>query len=185
MDKLLQLVFVFFKIGLFSIGGGYAIIPLIQEEVVERLGWISGKTFTDIITISQMTPGPLAVNTSTFIGIRISGIAGAIAATAGCVASGIAISCALYCIFQKYHKSDYALEILNGLKSCSLGLIISAAISLLHLSFAKTGAEAAGNAVDWAAVFIFLGAFLLLRKWKLNPVLIMALSGFAGCFYLL
>lgn len=185
MDKLFQLVFVFFKIGLFSIGGGYAIIPLIQEEVVEQLGWVSGRTFTDIITISQMTPGPLAVNTSTFIGIRICGPAGAVAATFGCVVSGIAISCALYCIFRRYQKSDYVLEMLNGLKSCSLGLIISAAITILHLSFAGTGAVSDKNDVDWTAVFIFAGAFLLLRKWKLNPVLIMALCGFAGCFYLL
>lgn len=63
----------FFKIGLLSIGGGYAIIPLIQEQVVENTGWISDKAFTDIITISQMTPGPLAVNTSTFVGLQIGG----------------------------------------------------------------------------------------------------------------
>ena len=78
MGQLIELVLVFFKIGLFSIGGGYAIIPLIQAQVVEHYGWISQKTFTDIITISQMTPGPLAVNTSTFIGIQIAGIAGAV-----------------------------------------------------------------------------------------------------------
>ena len=81
MGKLLRLAVTFFQIGLFSIGGGYAIIPLIQEQVVERFAWVSQKTFTDIITISQMTPGPLAVNTSTFIGIQIAGIPGAVLAT--------------------------------------------------------------------------------------------------------
>ncbi len=69
----LELIFIFLKIGLFSIGGGYAIIPLIQEKVVNQTGWISEKMFTDIITISQMTPGPLAVNTSTFVGLQIGG----------------------------------------------------------------------------------------------------------------
>ena len=83
MGRLLQLAVTFFQIGLFSIGGGYAIIPLIQEQVVERFAWVSQKTFTDIITISQMTPGPLAVNTSTFIGIQIAGIPGAVLATFG------------------------------------------------------------------------------------------------------
>ena len=72
MEQLFQLMFVFFKIGLFSIGGGYAIIPLIQGQVVNQYGWISQQVFTDIITISQMTPGPLAVNTSTFVGIQVS-----------------------------------------------------------------------------------------------------------------
>ena len=87
MNIVWKLFFVFFKIGLFSIGGGYAIIPLIQEQVVKNTGWISEKMFTDIITISQMTPGPLAVNTSTFVGLQISGIIGAIAATIGCIFS--------------------------------------------------------------------------------------------------
>ena len=71
---MLNLFIIFFKIGLFSIGGGYAIIPLIQEQVVNNYHWISANTFTDIITISQMTPGPLAVNTSTFVGIQLAGI---------------------------------------------------------------------------------------------------------------
>lgn len=83
MNTLWILFWTFLKIGLFSIGGGYAVIPLIQEQVVESCGWISAKTFSDIITISQMTPGPLAVNTSTFVGLQIAGIGGAVAATAG------------------------------------------------------------------------------------------------------
>lgn len=76
MSVVWKLFIVFLRIGLFSIGGGYAIIPSIQEQVVEKTGWISEKMFTDIITISQMTPGPLAVNTSTFVGLQIGGIAG-------------------------------------------------------------------------------------------------------------
>ena len=85
MSSVWKLFFVFLKIGLLSIGGGYAVIPLIQEQVVEKTGWVSEKMFTDIITISQMTPGPLAVNTSTFVGLQIGGTAGALAATAGCI----------------------------------------------------------------------------------------------------
>ena len=85
MNIIFDLFLKFLKIGLLSIGGGYAIIPLIQEQVVNKAGWITEKMFTDIITISQMTPGPLAVNTSTFVGLQIGGIAGAAAATLGCV----------------------------------------------------------------------------------------------------
>ena len=82
---LLQLYWSFFKIGLFSIGGGYASLPLIQKEVVDLHQWITMTEFTDIITISQMTPGPIAINTSTFVGTQIGGLLGAIVATLGCV----------------------------------------------------------------------------------------------------
>ena len=89
MNVAWKLFIVFLKIGLLSIGGGYAIIPSIQEQIVKNNNWISDKVFTDIITISQMTPGPLAVNTSTFVGLQIGGIAGALAATIGCILCGI------------------------------------------------------------------------------------------------
>lgn len=104
MNPVWNLFLEFLKIGLLSIGGGYAIIPLIREQVVEKTGWISEKMFTDIITISQMTPGPLAVNTSTFVGLQIGGFAGALAATAGCVLCGVIISLVLYCFFPDSPK---------------------------------------------------------------------------------
>ena len=169
MGRLLQLAVTFFQIGLFSIGGGYAIIPLIQEQVVERFAWVSQKTFTDIITISQMTPGPLAVNTSTFIGIQIAGIPGAVLATFGCVISGISISAFLYRLFQRYHKSEYIMEILNGLKAASLGLIISAALTILLLSFTGTSVISEIKTADWTAAVIFLCSFFVLRKWRQTP----------------
>lgn len=88
------------QLGLLSIGGGYAIIPLIQEQVVEKNGWISEKVFTDIITISQMSPEPLAVNTSTFVGLQVGGVMGALAATIGCILCGVIISLTLYLFFK-------------------------------------------------------------------------------------
>ena len=92
MNLILELFFTFLKIGLFSIGGGYATLPLIQQQAVVVHPWLTLQEFTDIITLSQMTPGPLAVNTSTFVGMRLAGMAGAIAATGGCVLCGILIS---------------------------------------------------------------------------------------------
>lgn len=180
MGQLSQLMAVFFKIGLFSIGGGYAIIPLIQEQVVSQRGWVLQKTFTDIITISQMTPGPLAVNTSTFIGIQVAGILGAVTATLGCVISGIVISVLLYCFFQKKKESNYILEILNGLKASSLGLIISAAVTILLLAFTGGSGRNSMGRVDWLAVVIFLAVFAALRKWKVNPIFMILLTGVIG-----
>lgn len=92
MNLLLQLFLDFFKIGLFSIGGGYAIIPAIRDQVVNFRQWITLQEFTDIITISQMTPGPLAVNTSTFVGMRVAGVTGALLATIGCIFMGVVIT---------------------------------------------------------------------------------------------
>ena len=80
-----QLFLSFLQIGMFSFGGGYAALPLIQEQVVTQHGWLSRSEFTDLITISQMTPGPIAVNSATFVGIRLAGFLGALAATFGCI----------------------------------------------------------------------------------------------------
>ena len=186
MNPVWNLFLEFLKIGLLSIGGGYAIIPLIREQVVEKTGWISEKMFTDIVAISQMTPGPLAVNTSTFVGLQIGGFAGALAATAGCVLCGVIISLVLYCFFQTHQKSVYALEVLNGLKSASLGLIISASVTILMTAL-YGGARSHLNflSFDRAALFIFLAALLLLRKWKINPIAIMLISGAAGLIFYL
>jgi len=181
MSIVWKLFITFLKIGLLSIGGGYAIIPLIQEQVVEKNSWISGKMFTDIITISQMTPGPLAVNTSTFVGLQIGGIIGALAATIGCILCGVIISLALYRFFQTHQKSDYVLEVLNGLKSASLGLIISAAVTIILLALYgnnKPGLDF--FSLNWTALLIFLALLFVLRKWKINPILIMFASGIAG-----
>ena len=185
MNTTWTLFVVFLKIGLFSSGGGYAIIPLIQEQVVGKHGWISEKMFTDIITISQMTPGPLAVNTSTFVGLQIGGPAGAVAATIGGVLCGILISLTLYHFFRTHQKSDYVMEVLNGLKSASLGLIISAAVTIVLL--ALYGGNPLGFnllSLNWTALFLFLTMLFILRKRKTNPVVILLISGIAGfAFY--
>ncbi len=170
----------FLKIGLLSIGGGYAVIPLIQEQVVEQAHWVSEQVFTDIITISQMTPGPLAVNTSTFVGLQIAGPAGAIAATAGCVLGGIVLSLALYAFFRRHQQSEYVFEVLKGLKSASLGLIISAAATILLLAFFGSSTLTPQSRLDWTALAVFGASLFALRRWKLNPILLMAITGALG-----
>lgn len=180
MKQIIQLFVVFFKIGLLSIGGGYAVIPLIQKEVVERLGWVSKGVFTDIITISQMTPGPLAVNTSTFVGIQIAGISGAVSATVGCVLAGIVISLLLYCFFTRHKGSAYIYETLRGLKASSLGLIISAAVTILLSAFTMENGRGGNMSVDFIAAGIFVCALMAVRKWKLNPILMLVLAGIIG-----
>ncbi|MFR1518697.1 MAG: chromate transporter [Clostridia bacterium] len=180
MNLLWKLFLTFFQIGLFSIGGGYAVIPMIQAYVAEKNAWITTKAFTDMITISQMTPGPIAVNTSTFTGLQIAGIPGAVIATLGCVIPGICISAALCCFFLRRRKSLYTAGALLGLKSASAGLIASAAATILLLTFTGESRLEALLRPDWIAVVLFAAAFCVLRKWKLNPILLMAITGAAG-----
>ena len=130
-----QLYWSFFKIGLFSIGGGYASLPLIQKEIVELHEWLTMTEFTDIITISQMTPGPIAINTSTFVGTQIGGLLGAIVATLGCVTPSFIIVLILAYIYVKYKNLTIISDILYGLRPAVVSLIGVAGISIVMLAF--------------------------------------------------
>ena len=101
----LQLFISFFKVGLFSFGGGYAALPLIQDQIVTNNGWISMEEFTHLITISQMTPGPIAINAATFVGIKVAGLPGAILATVGCIAPSCIIVTILAILYLKYRNA--------------------------------------------------------------------------------
>lgn len=182
MQTLWQLFTTFFQIGMFSIGGGYAVIPMIRDQVVVHQGWITQKTFADIITLSQMTPGPLAINTSTFVGLQIAGIPGAVTATLGCMIPGVAAALLLHLFFQRHKHSLYVSEVLEGLKAASVGLIMSAGGTILLLAFCGTFDWKGVSGADVPGIILFGFALLVLRKWKVNPVLLMLLTGGIGYF---
>lgn len=182
---MIHLFWTFLVIGTFSIGGGYAIIPLIQEQVVNQQHWINEQVFTDIITISNMTPGPLAVNTSTFVGMQLFGIPGAIVATVGCILSGVVLSLALMEFFRRKQGSLYVDGVLQGLKATSVGLIMAAGLTIVALTFFGVSQLAAiqFQKLDLIAVGLFAVSLVLMRKTKLNPILLMVLCGVAGAFF--
>ncbi|CBZ05265.1 chromate transporter [Clostridium botulinum] len=185
MNKTIITLFIsFLQIGLFSIGGGYAIIPLIQEQVVNSYKWLTLQEYTDIITISQMTPGPLVVNTASFVGIRIASISGAIVATLGSILSGFIISILLYNFFKKHKDIDSISNILRGLRSSSVGLIASAASTIILIAFFGTSSfNVKDISINITAIIVFIISLFLLRKYKLNPILIMILTGVVGLFF--
>lgn len=185
MNKTIFTLFItFLQIGLFSIGGGYAIIPLIQEQVVNSYNWLTLQEYTDIITISQMTPGPLVVNTASFVGIRIANIPGAIVATLGSILSGFIISILLYNFFKKHEDIDSISNILKGLRASSVGLIASAASTIILIAFLGTSSfDIKGISINITAIIVFIICLFLLRKYKINPILIMVLSGVVGLFF--
>lgn len=190
-----QLYWSFFKIGLFSIGGGYASLPLIQKEIVELHEWLTMTEFTDIITISQMTPGPIAINTSTFVGTQIGGLLGAIVATLGCVTPSFIIVLILAYIYVKYKNLTIISDILYGLRPAVVSLIGVAGISIVMLAFfGEKKLNISKFNFDWKgirltiedltinciAIIFFVIGFYFLRKYKTNPVYIMIGSGIAG-----
>ena len=168
----IQLFLSFLQIGLFSVGGGYAAIPLVQSLIVERQGWI---TMTDLITISQMTPGPIAVNSATFVGIRIAGLPGAVAATWGCIFPSCIIVSVLAYIYRRYRGGSAMGSILGSLRPAVVALIAGAGLSML---LAAVLLEVNGERmIQWGSLVLFSAAFIALRKWKLNPILVMWVCG--------
>ena len=170
----LQLFLSFFQIGLFSFGGGYAAMPLIQGQIVKIHGWM---TMSELITISQMTPGPIAVNSATFVGLRVAGYAGAAIATLGCVLPSCIIVTVIVRLYLKYRKQDVLQEILYGIRPAVVAMIASAGASIF-VTAVWTGIDMISLAgTKWNLVVIFAVSVVLLRKFKLNPVWVMLLSG--------
>jgi chromate transporter len=177
----LQLLWSFFKVGLFSFGGGYAAMPLIQNEVVNLHGWLSLTEFTDLITISQMTPGPIAINAATFVGIKIAGLGGALVATLGNILPSTILVSLLAWIYSKYQNLFVIKGILAGLRPTVVALILSAGLSILILSFwGIDGVSWNLRSIDYIAVALFMAGLLLLRKFKPNPVFVILGSGVIG-----
>ena len=172
----LQLFWSFLQIGLFSIGGGYAAMPLIQAQVVQNHAWLNMSEFTDLITIAEMTPGPIAVNSATFVGIRIAGIPGALVATFGCILPSLFIVSLLTFIYYRYKKLSVLQSVLASLRPAVVALIASAGISIL-LQVALGGQEMTMANLNLIGLALFAVAFVLLRKFKWNPILVMCLCG--------
>ncbi len=184
----LQLFWSFFQIGLFSFGGGMAAMPLIQNQVVDIHGWLSLAEFTDLITISEMTPGPIAINSSTFVGTRIAGLGGALFATLGCIMPSCIIVSLLAWLYGKYRDLVVIKGVLAGLRPTVVALILSAGLSILVLSFwGQEGFRWDILSIDFIAVTLFAAGLFLLRKFKINPIFIMLGSGVIGgaCYLLL
>lgn len=173
----LKLFLSFLQIGAFSFGGGYAALPLIQNQVVTLHGWLNLGEFTDLITISQMTPGPIAINSATFVGTKIAGIGGAAAATFGCVLPSCIIVSAIAYVYLKYRKMKLLQGILTSLRPAVVAMIASAGLSIIITSFFGEQGMIKLSQLHVTAVVIFAIAVILLKVRHMNPVTVMLLSG--------
>lgn len=178
---LIKLFWSFFQIGMFSIGGGMAAIPLIQNQVVNFHNWLTLTEFTDLITIAEMTPGPIAINSATFVGIRIAGIPGAVVATVGCIFPSCVIVSILAWIYFKYKELTIIQGVLSGLRPTIVALIASAGLSIFTLAvWGEGGFSTNPPTINLVSVLLFAMAIFILRKWKPNPIFVMLGSGIIG-----
>ena len=175
----LQLFYTFFKIGLFGFGGGYAMLSMIQGEVVTRHGWISAQEFTDIVAISQMTPGPIGINSATYIGYEVllkSGasefmsILGSFTATFAVVLPSFIIVLLLCKVYETWKNHPVFRGVMSGLRPAVIGLIGTAAISLATPE----------NFIDWKSFVICAVAFIALYFKKVGPFAIIGIGAIVG-----
>ena len=172
----LQLFLSFLQIGALSFGGGYAAMPLIQAQIVTLHGWLSMSEFADLVTIAEMTPGPIAVNAATFVGTKIAGVPGALVATAGCILPACILVTLIARLYLKYRNIAVLQSILSSLRPAVVAMIASAGVLILISAFWGGGAVSLA-ATNWLMVGIFALCFVLLRSTKLNPILVMVLGG--------
>ncbi len=167
----------FIQIGLFSFGGGYATLPLIQEQVVDLHGWLSMQEFSDLISISQMTPGPIAINSATFVGLQVGGVFGAIVATLGCILPSCIIVTTIAYFYRKYKKENGVKIIFEVLRPVVIALILSAGISIVVSAlFGVEGIIAISTLrIDLCIIFIISCVLLYVRKN--NPIFVMLIAG--------
>lgn len=175
----LQLFYTFFKIGLFGFGGGYAMLSMIQGEVVTRYNWVSAKEFTDIVAISQTTPGPIGINTATYVGFTSTGsVWGSVIATFAVVLPSFILMLTISKFFLKYQKHPAVEAVFSGLRPAVVGLLASAALVLMTPeNFSSPGQDMYTFVMS---VIIFLVAFIGTRKFKANPILMILACGLAG-----
>ena len=175
----IKLLLSFLQIGLFSIGGGYAAMPLIQAQVVELQGWLTMNVFIVLVTIAEMTPGPIAVNAATFVGNRIAGFPGAVCATLGSILPSLFIVSFLAVLYRKYRNLAVLQKILSTLRPAVVALIASAGLGILLKVLFPEGISGVSS-FNLTGAVLFIGSFFLLRKGKVNPILSMVLCGFSG-----
>lgn len=169
IDLLIKIFFSFLKIGAFSFGGGYAVVSFIQKEFIQNKGWLDTKEFVDIVAIAEMTPGPIAVNSSTYVGYKIAGFWGSLLGTLGVLLVPTLLALVVSIYFNKFKHLKWVKWILKGIRPAVLGIIATACFTIGKVSFA-----------DYKSVIIGILIFLGVYKFKLNPILAIIISGGLG-----
>ncbi|MBX9137061.1 MULTISPECIES: chromate transporter [unclassified Clostridium] len=174
MELLIRLYLAFLKIGTFSFGGGYAMLPFIQKEIVEKNNWISMSQLTDIIGISQMTPGPVAINSATFVGYKVGGVFGSIVATLGVITTSFILVTVINKLLDKFKESKVIKATLLGMRPILIALIIYAFFDLAKEAY-----------IDIKSIIITLIIGVILLSKKVHPILVIVIAAVLGVLFYL
>lgn len=181
MNILLKLFLGFLQVGLFSVGGGYAAIPLIQNQIVDVYHLMTLEEFADLITIAEMTPGPISINSATFVGMRLAGLPGALFCTLGCILMPFIICLVLAYFYYKYRSFSGVQTVLSCLRPAVVSLISCAGLSILTLAVFKNGTfDFSLDNLKFIELLLFAGCLVLLRKYKVGAIKIILGSGVVG-----
>ncbi|WP_024615643.1 chromate transporter [Clostridium sp. Ade.TY] len=173
MDKILKMFIAFFKIGAFTFGGGYAMIPIIEEEVVNKQGWVSKEEFMDMLVVSQSFPGAMAVNCSIFIGYKISGVIGGVVALLGVALPSFLIILLIATLFMQFRHNYYVNLAFKG---------ISAAVPILVLTGVVSLAKGVNRNLRNGIILVL--ALLALTVFKINPIIVIVVAAIYGAVFL-
>lgn len=178
---LIKLFFAFIQVGLFSVGGGYAAIPLIQEQIVNIHGLMTMEEFSDLITVAEMTPGPISINSSTFVGMRIAGVGGVLLCTLGCIIPSFCICLVLAYFYYKFRSVAGIQVILSALRPAVVALIGSAGASILVLALFGTDIFSVSlDNIRFIELGLFAVSLFVLRKFKVSAISIIFGTGLVG-----
>ena len=187
----LKLFWTFFKIGLFGFGGGYGMLSLIQNEVVENHQWISNSEFTDIVAVSQMTPGPIGINSATYVGFkaienagmtRTRAVCGSLLASFSVMLPSFILMLLISAFFMRYKDHKSVQTVLKWLRPVVVGMLAAAVLLLLNEE--NLGAFNAANLQLYVSFGLFILAFIATYFWKIGPIKVILLAGlFGGLFY--
>jgi len=172
---LIQLFLEFFKVGLFTFGGGYAMIPLIQKDIVEGHRWLNMEQFADIIAIAEMTPGPIAINSATFVGYKVAKFWGALVSTIGVILPSFLVIWAIASVFISFQDNPIVQAAFRGLRPAVLGMIIVAALSVASVSNITT--------TGFKSVLVVLGVIMGVAVFNIHPILVFILAGLIGVLF--
>ncbi|OWZ84454.1 chromate transporter [Natranaerobius trueperi] len=166
---IVQLFFSFLKIGFFSFGGGYVMIPLIKEKIITDKGWLSSSEFIDVIAIAEMTPGPIAINSATFVGYQVAGLSGAISSTLGVITPSVILILISAKFLLKYYQKPYVKNFFQGVRPAIIGLVLSAGIIIGRSAI-----------IDFKGLIIASIVFFVMVFKKPNPIMMIMVSAIIG-----
>lgn len=176
MIPILDIFLSFIKIGLFAFGGAYAVLPLIEEQMVTNTKWMSFEEFSDLVAIDELTPGPIIINSSTFIGMKLGGIPGAIVATLSCIVPGCILALVLIKLYRKYKEIPMISEAIRILKCMSVALIFSVLIKMF-LNTAFIEGDYSVNSINYLSIILIVASFYVFKRFKTNPLIVMIVCG--------